>query len=445
MPTLILVAWFTPVLCAGMILVGVVRARQTGGRMAFPIGRMAFPMPRLLIIQITTVGNVDTVNEIIRRIRGYQLAIPLSIWVVTEPWADASYEGSDELIVVPEDFRCRSSYKARALEYSRRLRVERGLNDYFVKVLFVDDDGVPTKSYIEKVFAADFDVCEGIPTPRTGYGRFLSHMDDLRTINCIYMCSVFQGLGHPIHVHGEGLCVRGTAEAQVTWDYEMFASEDLVFGHMAVVKDRSWGFVWDYVEITSPFTWRDFLTQRRRWLWGNIHAVRHVLPLRSSILLIGLYTYGILVFVVSTVGIVLTLTGALHLPTGIVPWLVLSSVLWLGLFALSGVINSGGGSSHGMRRVRDVVVAILLCFVSSAVAIGVQVVALIKGNPRRFDVIQKTDPKEKKPSLVTVPDHGSSGGTDPEMPASGPIVLLPEPAPDSVGSSSDQPGRPTDR
>jgi hypothetical protein len=438
MPTLILVAWFTPVLCAAMILVGVVRARQTGAR-------MVFPMPRLLIIQITTVGNVETVNEIIRRIRGYQLALPMSIWVVTEPWAAASYQGLDELIVVPEGFRCRSSYKARALEYSRRLRVERGLNDYFVKVLFVDDDGVPTKSYIEKVFAADFDVCEGIPTPRTGYGRFLSHMDDLRTINCIYMCSVFQGLGHPIHVHGEGLCVRGTAEAQVTWDYEMFASEDLVFGHMAVVKGRSWGFVWDYVEITSPFTWRDFLTQRRRWLWGNIHAVRHVLPLRSSILLIGLYTYGILVFVISTVGIVLTLTGALHLPSGIVPWLVLSTVLWLGLFALSGVINSGGGSSNGIRRVRDVVVAILLCFVSSAVAIGVQVVALIKGNPRRFEVIQKTDPKEKKPSLVTVPDRGSPGGTGPEMPTSGPIVLVPEPAPDSVGSSSDQPGRPADR
>jgi hypothetical protein len=125
--------------------------------------------------------------------------------------------------------------------------------------------------------------------------------------------------------------------------------------------------------------------------------------------------------------------------------LVLSTVLWLGLFALSGVINSGGGSSHGMRRVRDVVVSILLCCVSSAVAIGVQVVARSRGNPRRFDVIQKTDPKAKKPSLVTVPDRRSSSGTDPEMPASGPIVRVPEPVPDSVGSSWDQPGRPADR
>jgi hypothetical protein len=420
MSTLILIAWFTPMLCAVMILAGALRARQTGR------GTM-IPHPRLLIIQITTVGNEETVNEIIRRIRGYQLAFPHSIWVVTEPWANANYQGADQVIVVPEDFHCQASYKARALEYARRLRVDRRLNDFYVKILFVDDDGVPTKSYIEKVLVADFDVCEGIPAPRTGYGRFLSHMDDLRTINCLYMCSVFQGIGHPIHVHGEGLCVRGTAEALVSWDYQMFASEDLVFGHMAVMKGMSWGFVWDYVEITSPFTWRDFLTQRRRWLWGNIHAIRHVLPLRSSVLLVCLYVYGLFTFVVSTIGIVLALTGALPLQSSIAPWLVGSMALWLSMFALSGVINSGGGASKGIRRVRDVIFAVLLAFVTSAVAIGVQVVALLKGNPRRFEVIQKTDPKARKTSLVTTLDHGSSTGFEPVAPVPEPVVLVPEP------------------
>jgi Glycosyl transferase family group 2 len=420
MPTLILIAWFTPMLCAVMILVGVLRARYAARRSPI-VG------PRLLIIQITTVGNEGTVNEIIRRIRGFQLTIPFSIWIVTEPGVEASYQGHDELIVVPEDFHCRASYKARALEYSRRLRVERRLNDFFVKVLFVDDDGVPTKSYIEKVFRSEFDVCEGIPAPRNGYGRFLSHMDDLRTINCIYMCSVFQGIGHPIHVHGEGLCVRGTAESSVTWDYQMFASEDLVFGHMAVLKGRTWGFVWDYMEITSPFTWRDFLTQRRRWLWGNIHAVRHVLPLRSSILLVTLYSYGLLTFVLSTIGIVFALTGALSVPSSIMPWLLVSTVLWFSLFALSGWINSGGGASRGIRRVRDVIVAALLAFVTSAVAIGVQVVALLKGNPHRFEVIQKTDPKAKKRSLATSLHHGSSTGPEHPVLTPEPVVLIPEP------------------
>ncbi len=419
MPTLILIAWFTPLLCAAMILAGAVRARLTRKR-------ILDPPPIVLIIQITTVGNEETVNAIIRRIRGYQLSFPHRIWVVTEPWASANYRGADELIVVPEEFECQASYKARALEYSRRLRAERRLNDYFVKVLFVDDDGVPTKSYMEKVFNADFDVCEGIPTPRTGYGRFLSHMDDLRTINCIYMCSVFQGLGHPIHVHGEGLCVRGTAEALVTWDYRMFASEDLVFGHIAAHRGMTWGFVWDYVEITSPFTWRDFLTQRRRWLWGNIHAIRRVLPLSSSILLLSLYVYGLFTFVVSTIGIVLALSGSLRLESNITPWLLTSMALWLSMFALSGWINSGGGGSSGIRRVRGAIVAVLLAFITSAVAIGVQVVALFKGNPRRFEVIQKTDPKAKKISLATLPDRGSSIGPEP-------VVRIPE----SVDSSSD--------
>ncbi len=424
MPSLILVAWLTPILCVAMILGGALRARRTGRRTLLPV-------PTRLIIQITTVGNERTVNEIIRRIRGYQLDFAHEIWVATEPWSSADYQGADELIVVPEDFHCRASYKARALDYTRRLRVERRLNDYFVKVLFLDDDCVPTKSYVEKVFRADYDVCEGIPTPRTGYGRFLSHMDDLRTINCLYMCSVFQGIGHPVHVHGEGLCVRGTAEAFVTWDYEMFASEDLVFGHMAASSGMTWGFVWDYVEITSPFTWKDFLTQRRRWLWGNIHAIRHVLPPASTVLLIVLYIFGFFTFIVSTIGIVLALIGQLHFRSGIMPWLVFSMALWFSMFALSGAINSGGGASRGIRRVRDVVVAILLAFVTSAVAIGVQIVALLKGNPHRFEVIQKTDPKAKKASLATLPGLGSS--TAPE-----PVLRIPEAAePESVDASPD--------
>jgi hypothetical protein len=121
----------------------------------------------------------------------------------------------------------------------------------------------------------------------------------------------------------------------------------------------------------------------------------------------------------------------LHFSPSIMPWLVVSTVLWLSMFALSGAINSGGGSSTGIRRVWDVTAAVLLAFVSSAVAIGVQVVALIKGNPHRFEVIQKTDPKERKPSLITTTDRGS-----PDEPE--PVVQIPEPvAPEPVETLPD--------
>ncbi len=386
---LLLIAWFAPTVAAVMILAGAARARHTRRH-------KLFAYPTLMIVQITTIGNEETVNEIIRTIRSYKLDFPHRIWVVTEPWSKARVEGPDELIVVPEEFRCQASYKGRALEYSRRLRAERGLDRGDVKVLFVDDDSLPTKGYMQKVFKAQFDVCEGITTPRNGYGRLLSHMDDLRTMNCLFVCSMFQGFGHPIHVHGEGLCVRGSAEAVVTWDYPVFASEDLVFGHMAVVMGLSWGFVWDYIQITSPFTWRDFLKQRQRWLWGNIHAIRRVLPVRSTVLLIALYIQGVFTFVMSTVGIGLAFTGRLNAWSRIFPWLFASMGIWLAMFALCGAISSGGGTSRGLRRARDIVVSPLLAWATSAVAFGVLLVALYHGNPGRFEVIEKTDPKAPK-------------------------------------------------
>ena len=73
MPALILIAWLTPIAVHGDDRGGSLRARRTG-RQTF------LPLPTLLVIQITTVGNEETVNEIIRRIRGYQLELPHVIW-----------------------------------------------------------------------------------------------------------------------------------------------------------------------------------------------------------------------------------------------------------------------------------------------------------------------------------------------------------------------------
>ena len=425
MSALLLAVWLVPLVGALMAVAGVARAISTRHREFWPFSGM-------LIIQITTIGNEETVNEIIRRIRDYHLTISHRIWVVTEPWARATYPRADEVIVVPEEFRCRASYKARALEYSRRLRQQRGLDDAAVKVLFVDDDSLPTKRYIERAYRADYDVCEGIPTPRIGYGRWLSHMDDLRVINCLSVCSLFQGFGHPIHVHGEGLCVRASAEAVVTWDHPIFASEDLVFGQLAAANGQTWGFIWEYINITSPFTWKDFVRQRRRWLWGNIHAIRYILPLRVSILLVAQYLFGLLTFLLSTAGIVLVLTGRIRLPSEVTALLWFSLSLWLGAFVVSGVISSSGGSASLIKRVKDVVIAPLLALVTSAVAVGIWFVALFEGNPRRFDVIEKVDPRARRTSLADTTGFEPTGHTEP----------IPEPVihlPDAVGSFADAP------
>jgi Glycosyl transferase family group 2 len=387
---LFLIAWFAPVAVALMIALGALVAHRTRTKQ-----KRRRLQATIMIVQITTIGNEETVNEIVRTIRSYGLDFIKRIWVVTEPWSKAKYVGIDERIVVPEGFDCRAKYKARALEYSRRLRAARGLDREDVKIVFVDDDSLPTKRYLQKAFEADADVTEGITAPRRGYGRLLSHMDDLRTMNCLFACSIFQGMGHPIHVHGEGLCVRGSTEAIVTWDFPIFASEDLVFGHTARLRGMTWGFIWEYIQITSPYTWRDFLIQRQRWLWGNIHAIRHVLPLRTTWPVILKYAQGTFTFVVSTLGIFFALTGRLHAVKHLAPWLYGSLALWLVTFAFCGAINAG--QSKGIRKLGNILAAPLLAWVTSAVAIGVLVVALFRGDPGRFEVIEKTDPKRKKP------------------------------------------------
>jgi hypothetical protein len=370
----VVTAWMVPIVLAGMALLGYVRGRRL---------RVAFA--REMIIQITTVGNQKTVNAIIEAIREYRLGFPYRIWVVAEPSSPSGYQGADRLIVVPADFECRASYKCRALEYVRRLRAREGLADRDLKILFLDDDSLPTKGYIEKAFHADHDICQGIVAPRNDYGRFLSYMDDLRTLNCLVFCSVFQSFGHPIQVHGEGLCVRASAEQVVTWDHPVVASEDLVFGQIAAHKGLDWGFFYDYVCITSPWNFRDYVKQRRRWTWGNIHAIASVLPPAAKVRLAAKYLLGFGGFGVATTGVILERAGMLDVPAGVRPLLAISVIAFLGSFALCGWLNGPGSAKQSAASV-------LLAFFTCGFNVFVLLLGIARGNPRRFEVIEKDAP-----------------------------------------------------
>jgi Glycosyl transferase family group 2 len=345
------------------------------------------------IIQITTIGNHATVNWIIEQIRSYQLPFPYQLWVVVEPWTGGEYVGMDELLVVPEDFETKASHKARAQEFSRYVRSNRGLNRSDVKITMVDDDTLPTRDYLIDVFNADYDVCEGITTPRLGYGRFFSHMDDLRTLSCMVICSTFQGHGHPIWVHGEGLTMRGTAEETVTWDYPVIASEDLVFGHNAVALGLSWGFVWEYVQLTSPWNWGDFLKQRRRWLWGNIHAIQNgLIPPMGAAMVAFRYVLGVVIFSLSLLGIVLVPSGIVHVSSSLFWPLMASLGIWLAMFGVACWIGTGAKAKPFEGRVLDTAIGMILAIVTSAATCGVIVVAFCMGKPKTFEVIEKSKP-----------------------------------------------------
>jgi Glycosyl transferase family group 2 len=386
MTALTLFIWLFPIPQALLLVSGLTSARWHG---RYRIGSGATEA----IIQITTIGNHDTVNSIIRRIREYQLPFKYQIWVVVEPFSEPGFVGMDDLIVVPAEFPALAKYKARAQEYSRTIRGARGLGRKDVKVVMLDDDVLPTRKYLVDVFNADYDVCEGVITPRLHYGRFLSHLDDLRTLSCLTICSVFQGFGHPCWVHGEGLCVRGDAEQVVTWNYPIVASEDLVFGQNAVERGMSWGFVWEYVQITSPWTMRDFIKQRRRWLWGNINAIkRGLIPPLGTVLVLGRRAYGIFASVFAAVATILVPLRLVYIPTDWYAPLFASLAIWVAQFAIACWIGSSlEGRSMGVRA-RDAIVGVVLSPVTSLMTFVVIVICLIEGDPKKFEVIAKVRP-----------------------------------------------------
>jgi hypothetical protein len=390
----VFVVWLVPLAELALLLTG-----QAKYRFGF---RAAPDKFRLLILQVTTTGReMARVNEILETIRGFELTIPYEVWVVTEPGQNDSYLLANRVITVPESFTSRAHKKARALCYSAQLRQTLGLDTADVKILYNDDDVQPTKGYIEKAFAADYDICEGITAPRAFYGGLpighfvASHVDDMRTRGCLIYCSVFQGLiGKPLHVHGEGLTVTGECERIVGWDRPVFASEDLTFGQNAAYLGMRWGWFFDYVELTSPWSFREFLIQRKRWFWGNMHAISHrdVLPLSRALAVAAKWLFGCTTVIVSVVGLVLRYTG--HLPPSSPVYDVskLAIATWLAVFTVCGWIDASSRIQQrdDDSRILNALAAVVMAPVSSLMSVFVIMVALYQGNPRTFEVIKKT-------------------------------------------------------
>ena len=386
MGRVVLLLWLYPLVEFAWMVIGLCRARWSHHHHGNSGATEA-------IIQITTVGNYQTVNEIIEAVREYRLPFPYSFWVVVEPGVDNHYVGADEVIVVPEEFHCLAAYKARAQEYSRRVRQVRGLDRHDVKIIMLDDDSLPTAKYFVDVFNADYDVCEGVLTPRRGYGRFLTHLDDLRTFSCLVVCAFWQGIGHPMWIHGEGLCLRGSAEAAVTWNFPVIASEDLTVGQNAVERGLTWGFVWEYVQLTAPWTWNDFIKQRRRWIWGNIYALRNgLLPPLPTVTISLHWIFGAVTELLWVAALILVPLGIWR-PPGNLVWVLFASLLaWISMWVASSWIGSKDEGASIWRRLGNTAVGTLLAPVSSFLTFYVLVLSILKGDPKSFEVIAKANP-----------------------------------------------------
>jgi hypothetical protein len=408
--------WYTPIVYTSFTAAGQVAYRRNKKK----LGKR--PPVQRIIYQIPTIGNVEECNRILRKIRKYEWPATLETWIIIDEgnYSPGMRFECDRLVVVPSSFKTSCMFKSRSLEYARRLRlklVEEGKLEENYLVMQSDDDSLPSEEFVREALEVDADVVIGTITPRP-----IGHLfpDYERPVACNMTCLFATNIQRPVWGHGEGMCFSALADRLVSYEPEepgkhLVSSEDLYALHKSrdVVLTEDVYFIYrarrasladdqefiqktnkrglrifaskERVYITPPLTARDMVRQRRRWLWGHIRLIRQGLLPKSNLAVIafaeasGLVTYA----AATTLGVLAPL-GLVHVPPHLAAlgWVTLG--LWFGFrgFCVGRVM----GLKHGLR-------AALLSFPTVTANFLYHVIGLIKGDPKRFEVIRKYVPE----------------------------------------------------
>ena len=269
----------------------------------------------LLIVQVPTIGRADVLPALRRVVRSMEETVPAGFtnWRV-DVVAEERAEAKDELdalrsehvrvLYVPADYSTPNGTqaKARANCWADQKRQQDGESRHDVWVLHMDDDtsvGPDTVQQIARFININRDgdyrskvLAQGVLTyPRQFSSNVLVWLADaVRPGSDLSVFRLWTGRGRPLMgAHGELLLVRADIESGIGWDYgrDLSITEDanfaLVFatrhpGRAAWFPARSYG--------SSPESFADLVTQRRRWARGLLHVARNPeVPLRNRLLL----------------------------------------------------------------------------------------------------------------------------------------------------------------
>ena len=227
-----------------------------------------------LVFQITTRScpsliqrTIDSVLESCKQL-GYT---NFQICIVTDNPDPPSINGIDTMIVVPANFSCSAKYKARALEYSRLVRINKGYHGW---IYFLDEENwlsVQTVKAITSFAQSQSRLIASGPLAFFGHGSKLAWLgDSIRTSIC-RTCHFGHSLGHwPLH--GENMLVHSEIEKKVNW-LGSSLTEDFLFSSRAAAVGYKTGWHGGVLNSYSPSSLTDLILQRRRWFRGFIGIV----------------------------------------------------------------------------------------------------------------------------------------------------------------------------
>jgi Glycosyl transferase family group 2 len=374
---LIAVAWLSFIPNLYLLLRGIPYRKKP-----YPV---APSLPQRFIVQVTTVGgSPEVVDGILDAVRGYATPVPCETWVLTEE-ADRYPYRANRIVRTPKDYITpeRALRKTRALCYAREVRVREGIDLPTTRILFLDDDSLPTEAYVVAAQRIDADIAHGAITIRKAPGgnSVVYAADAYRSSDCVMTCPRYCTKGKVKVVHGEGMVATGEVEKAIGWDYGPgIQAEDLLFGRKASLRFR-YGYIPECLYISSPTTVKDLFKQRRRWYWATFRS-RSKLDGRFQVWLGARWASASVGFLAAFFMIYVP-AARIILPTNL---FIVTLCCLVGFF-----FSFGYGSWLNTRNPWEVVKAIILtwpaCFVEGGIFVG----GLIF-RPHGFDVVKKALP-----------------------------------------------------
>jgi len=235
--------------------------------------------PKRMIFQITTIGNMEIVQESIDNINRICKEVGYSnynIDVVSE--VSESFDGA-VTITVPQNYSTynHAKYKARALQYAVEQREKKGENPGDIWIYHLDDESMITKQGLLSILDhADNNrepIAEGLityPNKMNVGSKLVKYLDAVRPTFCYTCCAMLKSKGKPDWLHGSNLLLRADIEKDIGWDFPDTCAEDSLFGYVAYKKYGGiFGWHGGVLEEQSPFTFSDFIKQRQRWIKGT--------------------------------------------------------------------------------------------------------------------------------------------------------------------------------
>lgn len=386
---------------------------------------------------LTTLRNtLDSVRHWLRMVKEEQgLEFRSEIWVVTEEDRFRAervfFEGMEgdgaTLVIVPEGYETpnHSGFKARALHYASKVRIDRGIDTPDDWVYHQDTETMIGEDTVLGILDFITDTGDGrligagiILYPQDWKYRFNSIEETTRSVGDLGAMGQMKIWGAvPFGYHGSHLIVRADIENDIGWDFGKVRSEDLLFSlkireRFGNVTRKLKGFAYE----KPPFTVRDHLKQRRRWILGSFEVLarkdiktKYKLPLIYSI---SSWLSALPSLIAATLGFLYPTGGIIPIIGGVFTgfmWWIIYSAYKVGM-EMHEVYVEGSEHRKGLKMIWGATLGLLFDAVAPWYAV------LRRTN--KYEEIRKDDPSIVEPLedvVIDIEPYTEDSGEQPEV------------------------------